>query len=243
MKNKKIKSSNKIYLIIIFLLLDNIKFIIKKKEVSRLPKISVFLPIYNKEQYLIRSISSIQNQTLKNIEIIAVNDGSTDNTLKILKKLSKDDSRIKIINNDRNHGLLYSRAMGIIYSKGEYLMNLDPDDKFASYNNLELLYSKTNNSNYDYIKFLLKRMPNNKFEIEICKLKNKLQLQREDFIITNKIIKREILLKAYNYFIEDIYKYKWNYHEDNIWNDLIIKLSKKSIILNYINFIKKFRII
>ena len=93
------------------------------------PKVSVFLPIYNKELYLNRSINSIQNQNLKEIEIVAVNDGSTDYSLKILKQLSKNDKRMKIINNDRNHGLLYSRAMGIINSSGEYLMNLDPDDK------------------------------------------------------------------------------------------------------------------
>ena len=61
-------------------------------------KISVFLPIYNKELYINDCIRSLQNQTFKNIEIIAVNDGSTDNSLKILKKLSKKDQRIKIIN-------------------------------------------------------------------------------------------------------------------------------------------------
>lgn len=165
---------------------------------SKSPKVSVFLPIFNKEKYLIRSISCLQNQTLKNIEIIAINDGSTDNTLKILRKLSKKDNRIKIFNNDRNRGLLFSRAMGIIHSKGEYLMNLDPDDKLASSYNLEILYNKAKNSNLDYIKFLLKRIPRYKFEIELCEFKNKIQLQVEDFIITNKIIKKEILFKAYD---------------------------------------------
>ena len=77
-------------------------------------KVSVFLPIYNKCTYLQRSIRSIQNQSLENIEIVAVNDYSTDNTLISLKKMAKKDLRIKIVNNDRNHGLLYSRAMGIL---------------------------------------------------------------------------------------------------------------------------------
>ena len=62
------------------------------------PKISVFLPIYNKEKYLKRSIGSIQRQTLKEIEIIPINDCSTDNSLNILKKMAEKDNRILIIN-------------------------------------------------------------------------------------------------------------------------------------------------
>ena len=122
---------------------------------NRVPKVSIFMPIYNKEQYLKESIGSIQHQTLKNIEIILVNDFSSDNSLKIIKKLSKNDDRIKIVNNDRNHGLLYSRAMGIINCTGEYVINLDPDDKFSSSNNLEILYNKAKRFNIDTILFLL----------------------------------------------------------------------------------------
>ena len=108
--------------------------------VNKRPKISIFLPIYDKELYLQNCINSLKQQTLKNIEIVAVNDGSSDNSLKLLKKLSKSDKRIKIVNNDRNHGLLYTRAMGILNSTGEYLMNLDPDDKLISKNDLYNLY-------------------------------------------------------------------------------------------------------
>ena len=115
------------------------------------------MPIFNKEQYIIESLKNIKNQTLKDIEIIAVNDGSTDNSLKIIKKLSKNDNRIKIVNNDRNHGLLYSRSMGIINSTGEYLINLDPDDLFSSPNNLEFLYHKAKTLKVDTIMFLLKQ--------------------------------------------------------------------------------------
>ena len=113
-------------------------FIIKKR-----PKISVFIPIYNKEQYINKCIQNLQNQTLKDIEIIAVNDCSTDNSLSILIDLAKKDNRIKIVNNDKNHGLLYSRAMGILNSSGEYLMNLDSDDEINDNDCLEYLYNKT----------------------------------------------------------------------------------------------------
>ena len=60
--------------------------------------------------------------------------------MNILKKLSKYDDRIKIVNNDKNHGLLYTRAMGIINTSGEYIMNIDADDELADKENLELLY-------------------------------------------------------------------------------------------------------
>ena len=121
------------------------------------PKVSVFLPIYNREKYLKRSINSIQKQTLKEIEIVAVNDCSTDNSLKILKQLAKNDSRIKIINNDRNHGLLYTRAMGIINCTGEYVLNLDPDDQFQGINNLEILYRVAKFKNADMVIYLLEK--------------------------------------------------------------------------------------
>ena len=86
--------------------------------------------------------------------------------------------------------------MGIINSNGEYLLNLDPDDKFEPNSDLKLLYNKAKNWNLDYILYLLKRFPRFKSEIKECKIRNQLQLQSEDFLITNKSIKRKILLKA-----------------------------------------------
>ena len=115
----------------IMILLVSSYFIINNKFLNQefimnndIPKISIFLPIYNKAKYLKRSISSIQRQSIKDIEIIAVNDCSTDNSLDILNEMMRKDQRIKIINNKKNHGLLFSRAMGILNSKGEYLMFL-----------------------------------------------------------------------------------------------------------------------
>ena len=196
----------------------------------KLPKVSVFLPIYNKGFYINRSINSIQKQTMKDIEIVAVNDGSTDYSLKILKQLSKNDNRIKIINNDRNHGLLYSRAMGIINSSGEYVMNLDPDDKLEGKNNLAVLYYYSKKLNLDFLRFLHKRIPKNHLEINFCKSLDKKQLKGQDFWITNKFIKRKVIMKAYNDFKNKIYLYKWNYHEDNIWSKLIKKYSNSTFI-------------
>ena len=166
------------------------------------PKISIFLPIYNKAKYIKRSIGSIQMQTLKNIEIISVNDCSEDNTLDILKKMAKNDSRIKIINNKKNEGLLYSRAMGILNSKGEYIMNLDPDDKLEGPDNLEFLYDKASQAKIDIISFGLlmekrpKKYKNTSYQLLIkCRNYDKVIYQPNiinygnklgDYLITNK---------------------------------------------------------
>jgi glycosyltransferase involved in cell wall biosynthesis len=199
-----------------------------------IPKVSIFLPIYNKGNYLLRSIGSIQKQSLKNIEIIAVNDASTDNSLDILKKLAKKDKRIKIVNNDRNHGLLYSRSMGILNCTGEYLMNLDPDDKFEGDNNLKILYVKSKRLNSETIRFLIKRIALNEYEKNFYKKVDKNQFKTNDYLITNKFVKRKTFLKAYNIFKKNIYSSKWNYHEDEIWNFLIRKKT------NFISNINKF---
>jgi len=85
------------YLIILFFIYSLIKIQPLKNKYNG-PKISIYLPIYNKSKYLVKSIRSIQCQTLKEIEIIAINDCSTDNSIDILKELAKNDSRIKIVN-------------------------------------------------------------------------------------------------------------------------------------------------
>ena len=117
------------------------------------------MPIYNKEKYLKRSIGSIQRQTLRDIEIIPINDGSTDNSLNILEKLAEKDPRITIINNEKNSGSLFSRGIGILKSKGEYLMCLDPDDQFRGRNNLKFLYDKARVLNVDIITFYIIYLP------------------------------------------------------------------------------------
>ena len=210
----------------------------KNNNYTMFPKISIFLPIYNKAKYLNRSIGSVQKQTLKEIEIIAVNDNSTDNTLEVLINISKNDSRIKIINNDKNRGLLYSRAMGIINSKGEYLMNIDPDDELKGPDNLEYIYNKAKESNIDIVSFVF--LKNNHINLK-CSNINNIILQPnifysankfEDYLIWNKLVKKELFLKAYEIFKPKIYGEKWNYGEDEIWSVLVNKYAQSMICIN-----------
>ena len=202
------------------------------------------MPIYNKSKYLKRSIGSIQKQTLKEIEIIAVNDCSKDNSLEVLNEIALKDSRIKIVNNNINRGLLFSRSIGILYSKGEYLMNLDPDDALENSGNLKYLYRKIKNSKPDVIKFGMVFKNNSKKEKMFkCTSFNKIQYQPhifndgcmvDDYFITNKLIKKEIFIKAYELFKHKIYEEKWNYAEDEIWSSLINKYANSLICINKI---------
>ena len=90
-------------------------------------KISIIVPIYNVEKYLERCINSLINQTYKNIEIILVNDGSTDNSLIICEKYKNIDSRIILVNKE-NGGLSDARNVGIDNSSGNYITFIDSDD-------------------------------------------------------------------------------------------------------------------
>ena len=92
------------------------------------PKISIIVPIYNVEAYLDHTLYSVINQTLKDIEIICVNDCSTDRSQDILDRFLAEDARIKLIRNTENIGVGLSRKKAIEYATGEYIMFLDGDD-------------------------------------------------------------------------------------------------------------------
>ncbi len=88
--------------------------------------ISIIVPIFNAEKYIRNCLDSILNQTYNNIEIIIVDDCSTDNSIKICEEYNS--KRIKIYKNTQNHGPSYSRNIGILKSLGEYIMFIDADD-------------------------------------------------------------------------------------------------------------------
>ncbi|HHE3607272.1 TPA: glycosyltransferase family 2 protein [Pasteurella multocida] len=92
------------------------------------PLVSVLICAYNFEKYIEECINAVINQTYKNLEIIVVNDGSSDSTLSKLHSLSEKDSRIKIINNSKNLGFISSLNIGIEYVSGDYVARTDADD-------------------------------------------------------------------------------------------------------------------
>ena len=110
-------------------------------------KVSVVMPIYNAGDYLTRAIGDILQQTLPELELICVNDGSTDNSLSIIKSFMKKDKRIKLIN-QQNAGTSVARNVGIEAACGQYIIFLDADD-FYEKNLLKLLYDAAEKDSLD----------------------------------------------------------------------------------------------
>ncbi|MDE6626978.1 MAG: glycosyltransferase [Lachnospiraceae bacterium] len=114
-------------------------------------KVSVIIPIYNVEKYIEECLLSAMRQTLKEIEIICVNDGTRDDSMQIVRRYAEEDERIVIIDKE-NGGLSSARNAGIKAAQGEYLYFLDSDDYIAE-NMLEVLFSECDRDNLDVIYF------------------------------------------------------------------------------------------
>lgn len=114
------------------------------------PLVSVIIPAYNIEKYIGQCIDSVLSQTLKNIEIICIDDGSTDGTLEVLKKYSEKDERISVYT-QKNGGASYARNFALTKAKGEYYSFIDGDDYLANDKALEIMYNKANADNLDIL--------------------------------------------------------------------------------------------
>ncbi len=97
------------------------------KDIDEWPIISVVIPVFNAEKYLHKCLNSIINSTLKNIEIICVNDGSEDNSLSVLNEYKRKDSRIRVLSQNHSHAGV-ARNAGLAVAKGEYIHFMDADD-------------------------------------------------------------------------------------------------------------------
>jgi len=105
------------------------------------PKISVIIPCYNSEEFLEKAVESVFNQTLQEIEIILVDDGSSDKTPTLLQQYKMADNRVEVITHPKNLGLGAARNSGIDVAKGKYLFFLDSDD-YIHPNSFEVLYEQ-----------------------------------------------------------------------------------------------------
>ena len=161
------------------------------------PKISVIVPVYNAEEYLEQCLDSIVNQTLDDIEIICVNDGSKDSSLAILKEYSCKYSNIKVIN-QKNYGIIGARISGFKNATGEYIGWVDNDD-FIELNMYEKLYNTTKKGeadivicNYDFYPHSISTK-----EKWFREYKGKMDWHfiSHNGLLWNKIVKRQLLEK------------------------------------------------
>ncbi len=130
----------------------------KSAALASLPKLSIIMPVYNVAPYLDEALDSAENQTYKDLEIICVNDGSTDNSIEILEKHAEKDSRIRIISQE-NQGLSGARNTGMRVALGEYIYFFDSDDILAPHamekaiENLEKYNADASEFNYVDFKY------------------------------------------------------------------------------------------
>ena len=172
------------------------------KEVVKNPKVSIIVPTYNNEIYLAKCLLSLAEQTLKEIEIIVVNDGSTDNTSSILRTFAHYDTRFKIINqNHMKQGA--ARNQGMRIATGEYIGFVDSDD-WVDLNYFEKLYNTAKKYNSDIALATNVRIGNGKTkkrlnitnEVFVTSLQEKIDIsnQVKNPCPTNKIYKRQMFL-------------------------------------------------
>ena len=156
-----------------------------------MPKVSVIIPVYNVEKYLRECLDSVINQTLSDIEIICINDGSTDNSLEILREYAQKDERIILISRE-NKGVSVSRNEGIKKATGEYIAFIDADDYLENNNYYEQLYECAAKSNSDIAKGSYrygKRKINNGVNEKIKEDKNNFIAQFASAIYSSKMLK------------------------------------------------------
>ena len=225
---------------------------LKYFETLKNPKISIIMPIYNGGKYLFYSLRSIQNQKFKNIEILLIDDCSTDDSINIIKKYMDDDLRIRLIKNKKNRKILYSKSIGALNSKGKYILELDQDDMFirndcfdilylqAETNNLDLVQIRDYSKNKLYFNYITKINSNGNHFIfpQITNYKNQPNLKLKMFIENNiyllwgLLIKSDIYKKAIYILWPIIMNYQLIFHEDYTISFMIIILSKRYKYLN-----------
>lgn len=164
-------------------------------------KVSVVIPVYNVEKYLRQCLDSIVNQTLKEIEIICINDGSKDSSLEILQEFAQKDSRIRFVDKE-NEGLSAARNQGVELANGEYISFIDSDD-WINETYLEALYTAAKKYDSDIACSSIIRVTGKK-------RRNKLIHKQEEF--TKDRDKKNELTNT------PVYSYVWNkiYRRDKL---------------------------
>ncbi|MBP3615593.1 MAG: glycosyltransferase [Alphaproteobacteria bacterium] len=188
--------------------------------------ISIIMPVYNREKFLDRSVGSLISQTFKDIEIILVDDGSVDNSGKILDNFAKQDSRVKVFH-QKNSGPATARNVGLDNATGEYIMFCDSDDAYEP-NMCEVMYKTICEKRADLILCSAK----NEYGTELYKFKKNLSIVDvfSDVVLWNKIFKKSLIDK-YNIRFPDGYL-----SDDDYFTFVYACVSKKYYFTNKVSY-------
>lgn len=200
-----------------------------------MPKVSVIVPVYNVEEYLERCLDSLVNQTLKDIEIIIVNDGSTDGSKEKIQKYINKYKNIVYLEKE-NGGLSSARNYGIPYAKGEYIGFVDSDD-YVEITMYEKMYNKAIEEKSDMVECdFIWEYPNKKRE-DIGKMysSKKEAIVEARVVAWNKIIKKDIIEKNKITFPEGL-----RYEDIEFFYKLVPHLNKISFVKEaFVHYIQR----
>lgn len=191
-------------------------------------KVSIIIPVYNSEKYILRCLNSVVNQSYKNIEILIINDGSSDNSLKILENFQKKYSNVKVIDKE-NEGVAMTRNRGIRLTTGDYIMFIDNDD-FIDENYVETYVNEIKNCDYDIVIGGYRRVNE---ENKILFYETLQDTKWSKYIIMApwaKLYKREFLIKNNIKFLS------YKIGEDVYFNLLAYSKNPKIRIIDYIGY-------
>lgn len=239
----------------------------EEEKINRIPFFSICIPVYNMQNYIEISLSSVLNQSFRDFEIVIINDFSLDNSEKIISKMKINNTKIRVINHKENLGVYISRVDAIKNAKGKYIIFLDPDDLFSNQNLLRYLYDYNSIYNEDIIEFtvIIKEETENKlyyplenrrnhfhnFEEKIIhhpELSNILYYENNyysDIIcrcIWNKMIRKDVLDKSINFLRSRIYENEhFDFAEDTIINILNFEFASNYSNLDLIGYMYNIR--
>lgn len=178
-------------------------------------KVSVVVTVYNVEKFIRRCIESIQNQTIKDIEIIVVDDGTPDNSMSIVEEIAHNDERIRIILHEKNMGLMWARKSGYMAANGEYIAFCDSDD-YLPENSIELLLKEAEETQADIVSGNYTHVKLDGSQI-VCR--NQLKYGNDKLSVFKSLLKNEmkhtIWGKLYRASILKDYSYKTYEHFTN----------------------------
>lgn len=225
-----------------------------KTKPNNKPLISIILPTYNKRDTLIKSLRSIQIQTLENFEIIIVDDASKDFDSDFYDLLLKSDSRIRIIYHLYNMGVWRSRIDGFLYSKGKYILFFDPDDLYEDNYVLEDLYSLIEKYHLDSVKALFRSIYdyNNLTSYKKCfeinfnytQIAKKTEINSYNHFymkwaygtVWNRLVRSDIFSKGLCLLSETVLNMYKNVWDDIWWNKMANEISNNYLIVKRIGY-------
>ena len=228
------------------------------------PKITALITSHNSENFISTAIRSVQNQDFNDIEILIVDDCSSDKTVEIIKTMKIKDKRIKLIQNKVNKGILYSKSLGVLKSNGKYIMFLDSDDLFVNKNIFLMCFNQAINYKIDVVEFSGFESHFNPFEINYTMPKIPIYLRYKkneetirqpelsnyvyrrlddnmfkliDGFLWGKTIRSKVLKDSLKQIGRKIYNIKLNYGDDRLINFVLFKVAKS------FKFIREFGIV